>query len=224
MLNHGWVEIRLQDIELLLSPERAVFSKEHSALFVADTHFGKDATFRKNGLAVPTGGCRDVLETLLRVVEQTSAKQLFILGDMFHAPSSLSDDVLKDVSDFLNRLPNTEVKLVRGNHDRFVGKFPPAWNLDVVEPRYQLGRITLTHEPQVGVQSDGIVLCGHLHPAFRLKPIQGGAGKLPCFWWSRRNLVLPAMGKYTGTFVIEPIEDDKVWLVVENELIEWHMK
>ncbi|HUP81535.1 MAG TPA: metallophosphoesterase, partial [Pirellula sp.] len=116
---NGWLDIRLHDVELTLLPERAVFSKEHSALFIADTHFGKDATFRKNGLPVPSGGCKDDLLLLLELINRTGATQLFILGDMFHARSSLAVDVVKEVGEFLACIPEMYIKLIRGNHDKF---------------------------------------------------------------------------------------------------------
>src|SRR4051812_22917577 len=79
------VSLDLAGEQVALLPERAIFWPRQSTLFIADTHWGKDATFRANGMAVPGGILEADLERLTAVLTQTAAQRLIILGDLLHA-------------------------------------------------------------------------------------------------------------------------------------------
>ena len=49
---------------LILSRYKVVFSPEHQAMFVADIHLGKAATFRSLGVPVPAGTTQENLAKL----------------------------------------------------------------------------------------------------------------------------------------------------------------
>src|SRR3982074_1557313 len=55
----GDLTIELAGEEIILLPERAIYWPRAETLFVADTHWGKDATFRAAAIAVPGGTLRD---------------------------------------------------------------------------------------------------------------------------------------------------------------------
>jgi metallophosphoesterase superfamily enzyme len=62
-------------------------------------------------------------------------------------------------------------------------------------------------------------LAGHLHPGIRLT----GAGrqrlKLPCFWLGKEVGVLPAFGDFTGLAMVEPAENDRVFVVTPDSVL-----
>src|SRR5690554_3561823 len=65
---------------LTLHPERAVYWERARTLIVADTHFGKAATFRAHGLPVPVGTTTAALQRLDAVLTRTRAERLLFLG------------------------------------------------------------------------------------------------------------------------------------------------
>jgi hypothetical protein len=44
-------------------------------------------------------------------------------------------------------------------------------------------------------------------------------GKLPCFWLSKRQFVLPAIGEFTGTQVIKPNKSDQTWVIADDQIV-----
>ncbi len=209
------IDVELNGIELRLHCDGAVSWPEQQTLFVADTHFGKEATFRRHGIPVPIGGTRGTLATIEKLIHSTEAKRLVILGDMFHARSSLSRDVVSSLEVFFSSHPSLQITLVRGNHDAHVGQLPPSWPVQIVDPYYRLGDVVMTHHPQPVPTDARVLLCGHLHPAVA---IGASFGKLPCFHYRGGMMVLPAIGRFTGTHVVQLERDDRAWAIAENEI------
>lgn len=210
----------LTDIPIELFASRAAYLPEHDTLLVADLHLGKSATFRRSGLPVPRGPCEGTLAVVLRLLQQTQAQRLVVLGDMFHARSSLAPDVITAVDQFLLACKSVELLLICGNHDARVGQLPQHWPIETVAAGQRLGNIVLTHEPAELPAGADLLLCGHVHPALRLSSRHGAFGKLPCFWYSSGCLVFPALGKFTGTYAIQPRRSDRIWLIADDEIIE----
>lgn len=214
------IDITLRGTELRLLSQRAIYWPMEETLFVADTHFGKDATFRRHGLPVPTGSTSATLATLSQLLDATAARHLVILGDMFHARSSLSGEVCDAVSAFFDRHTHVGRRLVRGNHDAHVGPLPQSWSIEVVEPGMQLGNVAVGHHPAAVPEGADLYLCGHLHPALSLGSRQDRLGRLPCFWLSDGCLVLPAIGQFTGTHTISLKPGERAWVIADDHLLE----
>ena len=67
-----------------LHGDRALFYPGESALLVADTHFGKGAFLRRQGLALPGGQSAADLDRLSALIERFRPARLIVLGDFFH--------------------------------------------------------------------------------------------------------------------------------------------
>lgn len=201
-----------------LYADRGLYWPSKRILFVADTHFGKEATFRRHGVPVPVGSTEATLSAIRRMLDHTQAERLVILGDMFHARSSLSPDVIESLDQFFHESNDVTFTLIRGNHDARLGQLPATWPLEVIEPTMHIDRIALGHYPMPLPKSADLYLCGHLHPAIRLGSRADSLGKLPCFWLSDGCFVLPAIGDFTGTHQIEPKPSDQAWLIGEGEI------
>ncbi|KAA1262200.1 hypothetical protein LF1_47620 [Rubripirellula obstinata] len=212
------VSVTIGDVELELFAKRAAFSKTHAALFIADPHFGKEATFRRGGIPVPQGSTDGTLDTIAQLLSETKANKLIILGDMFHARSSLSDDVRESLGRFFETHHDVEHILIRGNHDAHVGQLPASWPIKIREPGERLGSIVLNHHPSKVPVDAAALFCGHLHPAIRFSVGGESTGKLPCFWLSSGCLVFPAIGEFTGTHVIQPTSNDQVWAIADDQI------
>ncbi len=212
------IQVDLAGIELHLFAKRAAYSPEFATLFLADTHLGKEATFRKNGIPVPRGCTQGTLQTITDLLQLTGASQLVLLGDMFHARCSLSPDVREALDEFFSIHAQTRFMLVRGNHDTHLGQLPGHWPLEVVSPGARLGPLTLTHEPGPVPEGSLLRLCGHIHPAIRLTEAGSGGSKLPCFWLNKGCLVFPALGEFTGTQAIRPAKGDRTWVIAGDAI------
>lgn len=212
--------ISIEGIEFLLLAKRGLYWPEQKTLFIADTHFGKEATFRSAGIAAPRGSTIGTLSTISKMVLESEASRLILLGDMFHARSSISEDIRSSLDTFFAEHSELRFSLVLGNHDRHLKKLPEHWPIEIVASGTQLGRISLSHLPQEPVQGSDMHLCGHIHPAYRFSSRFDAVGKLPCFWLSKRQLVLPAIGEFTGTQVVRPSTSDRAWVIAEGQIVE----
>ena len=67
-----------------LYAERALYWPARRRLVIADLHLGKGDTFRRHGIAVPSGGTADDLARLAGLLARTGARELWVLGDMLH--------------------------------------------------------------------------------------------------------------------------------------------
>ena len=217
----GDLKIELQDEQVVLLPERALYWPRRQTLVVADPHLGKAAAFRAAAIPVPGGTTAANLERLAAAITRTGARRLICLGDLLHARSGRVPETVAAGSAWRERHPHLEFWLVRGNHDRHAGDPPAEWRVEcfdepVVEPPF-----AWRHFPEA--EAAGYTIAGHLHPAIRL-----GRGQLsetlPCFFFGETVGLLPAFGDFTGTMVIRPQSGDRVFVLVENEVMQVPVK
>ena len=211
---------KIHGFELEFLPQCGLYWPSTRTLFVADTHFGKDATFRSSGIPVPQGGTADTLTSLSQMLIETKANRLILLGDMFHARSSLAPAVRDLLSDFFNAHSAIQFSLVLGNHDRNIGKLPNDWSIEVLEADDCIDGIQVAHHPTESELKCELRLCGHVHPSYRVSTVVESAGKLPCFWLSGRQLILPAIGRFTGTHAVRPRPQDRLWVITPSQVME----
>ncbi len=214
------IDVELDGHSFQLLADCGLYRPSQSMLFVADTHFGKEATFRRHGIPVPSGSTDATLEKIARMLNQTIARRLCILGDMFHERSSLSNGVRQSLENFFADQCDVEFILVRGNHDISVGRLPKDWPIQIVEPGMIIDKVAIGHHP-IEVPPGDIYLCGHIHPAIRVSSRTEHFGKLPCFWYSRGQLVLPAIGEFTGTHVVKLAVGDRAWITTQGEIFSY---
>ncbi len=104
-----------------------------------------------------------------------------------------------------------------------------------IDPRRSVKRAVITHahadHARWGSQSylcaqDGSFygIAGHLHPAVTVT----GKGRLketlPCFCFGPRAAILPAFGSFTGTQLIRPTSEDRIYVVAGDEVVEMQIK
>lgn len=211
------LSIKLAGEEVTLLAERAMYWPRTSTLFIADTHWGKDAAFRASAIAVPGGTLPDDLARLDAALKQTGARRLIVLGDLLHAKKGRAPCTLDTIKAWRAAHADLDIVLVRGNHDQGAGDPPDEWEFECVDAPYHLAPFVLHHEPQQA--SQGYALAGHIHPAVNLSGAGRQSVKLPCFWFGRRVGVLPAFGSFTGCAAIRACQGDKVFVIAEGEVI-----
>ena len=200
---------------LTLLPEKAIWWAAQRALLVADVHLGKATAFRMRGMAVPAGATAADLERINRLIEQTGAERLIVLGDWVHAEPDAR--LVAQVTTWRQAHPALEVLLVRGNHDGHMETVPEAWTMQVVtEPMF--AGLRLRHEPQDDpVEPE---LAGHIHPAVVMGRGRGDRLRAPIFWVRPRQLILPAFGRFTGGFNIRPERNERIFAVGPDAVVE----
>jgi DNA ligase-associated metallophosphoesterase len=211
------LSITINNEALTLMPERAVFWPAQRTLFVADVHVGKAAAFRSLSVAVPEGNLADDLARLSCAIERVNADQIMLLGDVLHAKHGRADHVLQQVAAWRSTHSHRHFMIVRGNHDLRAGDPPDDWRMDCVDAPAMLAPFVLCHEP---CESDaGTVLCGHVHPAFKLWGKGGMSATLPCFMIGARRMILPAFGSFTGNALVKPAEGERIAVIADDEVI-----
>ena len=212
------IECTVAGEKLVLLAERALFWPAKRTLFVADFHLGKAASFRRAGIALPSGTTNDNVERLGAAIDRTRAKEVVFLGDFLHSESGRTMGTLARFGSWRESRKSVSLTLVRGNHDKKAGDPPESWTMRCIEAGERLGTFVLNHEP--GAARGGYALAGHIHPAVRLSASGEKSLRLPCFWFGARCGVLPAFGAFTGSAEVLPRRGDQVFVIAEHEVLQ----
>lgn len=202
----------------ILHPAGAVYWPRAESVLIADTHFGKGASFRAQGIPLPFGSTTDSLRNLDDVVRSFSVKRLFVLGDFFHARTSQSPDVLNHLQAWREANSGIDVVVIRGNHDRHAGDSPSSLGFVYCDEPHEYLGILLCHFPR---ENPAIpIIAGHIHPGVVLH----GAGRMKlrtaCLWIQPRQMIVPAFGALTGIQEIMPSSRDRVIAISGSEVFE----
>lgn len=207
----------LEHQQLWLLPEKALYWKKRNTLLVADLHIGKAGHFRKNGIPVPDQVNRSNLENLTGLLEQTGAERLVILGDLFHSKMNNEWQALVKWRKKYHRL---DISLVIGNHDILNEEHYRSINIRLFK-RMLLAPFLLVHDIDElkREEVENYILSGHIHPAVQLKGAGRQSMKLPCFYFGKRQGILPAFGAFTGTHIIKPTDKDHIFMIVNSGVV-----
>lgn len=203
--------------QLVLLPDRALWIPERQMVIVADLHWGKAAAFRAAFVPVPTGTTASDLARLTRVLHDTAATQLVVLGDLLHARAGRHVDTLGTIGTWREMHQAVAITLVRGNHDAHAGDPPASLRIDCVDAPYAIGSLIGVHEPEE--HPDGYVLAGHLHPCVSVYGRGRQHARLAAFVFGPRVGVLPAFSSFTGTGMYERSEQDRLFVIADRDVI-----
>lgn len=199
-----------------LSAQRAVYWEAEKALILSDLHFGKTGHFRKAGIAVPQAVFKEDLQRLLYLIQFFKPEQIIAVGDLFHSKANLELDLFKRWrADF----SSLEFHLVKGNHDILKEAWYADANLTVTEGVLQMGNFYFSHE-DCSEAEGAFTFCGHLHPGVVINGFGRQTLRLPCFYFSPKQCILPAFSRFTGTANVQPKRSDTVFAIAENALIK----
>lgn len=205
--------ITIKNQKFELHPHGAIFWKEKSLLLVSDVHLGKVGHFRKSGAAVPRMAIHKNFMLLDELAGHFQPFHIGFLGDLFH--SSLN----KEWDLFENWVSKTasKITLIIGNHDIIAPQKFRELDIDLFEELI-LDDFLLTHHPE---ERHGFFnFCGHIHPAIRLKGLGRQKLKLPCFFKTQNQLILPAFGEFTGNHTLTPKKEDEIFVLVEGDVVK----
>lgn len=208
-------KVTLRQVEVQLLPEKAVFLPAFDALCIADWHLGKAAHFRKAGIALPQPDLSLEFNKLSRLIDRYQAKQIVLLGDIFH--SNLNKDWLH-FEQFIGLHKHLSWTITMGNHD-ILGKDKFSELGINATNQFMLGdTIICTHHPLENVPEDQLNLAGHIHPGCEIHTTARQKFKLPCFHYSGAVLTLPAFGGLTDLFIIKPDEHNQLFPIIGDEV------
>jgi len=206
------VNLNYGNSQFIMHYSGSLYWPSQKSLLIADVHFGKIDHFRKNGSALPLEVGLENFKKLNRVIDEFQPKKVVFLGDLFHSTQN------RDLERFTDWVKQQSVKmsLIVGNHDII----PPYYFEDLgikVETSLEIDSIYLSHHPE---EKQGFWnICGHLHPGYRLRGQGKQQLKLSCFYKKEYQLILPAFGAFTGHFLIEPKDNEDVFILAENEVL-----
>jgi DNA ligase-associated metallophosphoesterase len=203
---------------LSLLPERAAWHAASRTLFVADLHLGKSASFRAQGLPVPSGTTQDNLDRLAALVRSHGAARIVFLGDLLHSRQAQRASAIAPLHAWRDAHAALRCVLVRGNHDAHAGDPPPSLRFEIVDEPWPVdgapGLAACHHPCRV---AGAAVLAGHWHPAVTLRGPARDVERLACFCHVADGggdlLVLPAFGAFTGSSPQAPPAGSTCWAV-----------
>ncbi len=205
--------INIKGNHFVLHPSGVVFWEETKTLLLADVHLGKVAHFRKNGIAVPRKAEGAFYQKITTLLEAFEVKRFLFLGDLFH---SFKNNEWLLFSAWVQR-QKAAMLLVEGNHDVIPATQFEQLGITVVD-HWEEDAFYFSHYPTTS--EDRFVFCGHLHPGVRLKGKGLQQLKMPCFFQSPQQLILPAFGAFTGLHILSPKEEDRVFVTTGKEVME----
>jgi DNA ligase-associated metallophosphoesterase len=207
------------DQHLVMSAERTLFWENENALIVADLHVGKTGHFRKAGIGVPPQVYKDDLHRLLAQILFFKAERLIIVGDLTHSIANKEMDLFRK---WRKDFSSLDVHLVKGNHDILEEIWYTEANISVSIDHFQLRKFLFVHDistSKIKIKTGQYLFSGHLHPGISIK----GRGKqslhFPCFCFTKKNCVLPAFSRFTGTYKVEPKEGEKIFAIIEKDIV-----
>lgn len=213
-----WTEVDFFGTTLMLSPLRVAYLPKAKTLLAADLHWGKEATFQKLGIPIPSL-LRTDLSRLSKAVWQSRCERLVVLGDLLHAREGRSRAVSQQIEEWRAQHAGLRVDLVEGNHDRTAGPLPSSWDIARIGRETTVESLRLVHIPDFSPSEP--TLAGHLHPKLR---ITRGPERvsLPCFWLRGSSLVLPAFSSFIDHEPIVQQAGDEYFVIAENSLVRFN--
>lgn len=149
-----------------------VFIPEKKILVIAELHLGLEYELFKSGVTIPAQGekFRQVLDKL---IEQTKAKTLVIVGDIKHKVpgSTIRED--REIPKFLSSIKEKiKTILIKGNHDDRIEEIIPE-GIKIYSSRgLKIGEYGFFHGhawPSKKLMNCDYLFMAHIHPAIEFK-------------------------------------------------------
>ena len=147
--------------------EPAFLIEPDKMLVIADLHIGVEHAMLERGITIPSQFER-LKERLEKIIKQTKAKHLVILGDVKHDVKKISIQEFREIPDFFNYFSNIKVSIVKGNHDGNIEKLVPR-GVDVYDTKgFVYDKFAFIHGqawPTASALNAEYIFMGHIHPA-----------------------------------------------------------
>jgi len=195
--------------ELILHHHKAIYWPKEDILIISDAHLGKADHFRKSGIAVPQQVNKTNIARIEYLINEFTPSRVIFLGDLFH---STLNAAWKTFEKLINQFEKIEFELVMGNHDILPQSLYDSSILRIYKEELIIPPFILTHIP-LEEKHEYYNLAGHLHPGVSLRGKAKQYLKLPCFYFSAWQGIVPAFGDFTGLYKMKPKDGDKIYVV-----------
>lgn len=214
----AFVNFNLHHNNFLLTKDRTIFWEEEKILILSDLHLGKTGHFRKAGIGVPQTIFKEDMQRLVSQLQYFKPTQLLVVGDLFHSTVNKEHELfLKWRNDF----PGITIQLVKGNHDILKNEWYQEAGIDLCTDELKINGFLFTHDIETCTTMDHeYCFSGHIHPGIKMKGLGRQSIHLPCFYFGKDHAVLPAFGKFTGTYPVKPGKGDVVFALVEDSIVQ----
>ncbi len=209
----------LKQQALWLCAERCIYWENENALILSDLHLGKAGHFRKSGIGVPQTVYKEDLQRLFSLIQFYKPAKLIIVGDLFH---SAANNEMNLFLKWRKDLPDLKIELVKGNHDILSNKFYNTADITLTHGHYNLNAFCFTHDiaDMCVDENTSYTFSGHIHPGITLKEAGKQSLSFACFYFGEKYAVLPAFSRFTGLYNIQSKPREKVFAVVEDQVIK----
>jgi len=163
--------------DMLPVPDQAalVINAKVRTLVIADIHLGIEYELLKKGINLPNQTTL-IKEQIERLIQQTQARKLILLGDIKHNIPTISMIESRNLPSFLNFSITCDI--VKGNHD---GNIETLTNNRIYQ-YMSIGDILLMHGhtkiPNIPFKT---IVIGHSHPAVEITDELGKRSKEKCW-------------------------------------------
>lgn len=207
------MKIVIHNQNFILHQSGAAFWQEKKILLISDVHLGKVAHFRKHGIGIPKDAIFENFIRLNTVLDVFTPETIVFLGDLFHSKMNKEWDFFVEWS----QQHTQKIILVEGNHDIISKEYYADLNVEIYS-ELVIDNFLLTHHP---TEEEGYFnFCGHLHPGIQLRGMGRQFLSLACFFRKPNQLIFPAFGEFTGNSYVIPTENDKVYVITKEEVME----
>lgn len=202
----------IRENSFLLSSHKCIFWEEQKTLILSDLHFGKSGHFRKSGIAVPQNVFKEDIQSFVSLLQHFKPANVIVIGDMFHSHDNKEHNLFVKWRNDFKQLP---IQLVMGNHDILQRQWYINAGIEVLEGCHSINQICFVHDiEETALEEDYFYFSGHIHPGISIPSGARQSVHLPCFYFTKQYAVLPAFGKFTGTYSVKPKRGETVFAIM----------
>jgi len=208
-------------------------------LVISDLHLGIEHEIFQSGITIPSQVER-LEKRIDKIIKQTKANHLVILGDVKHQVPSISWQEYKEIPRFLEHFSGIKISLVKGNHDGNIERLAPRC-VDIYEPSgFRINDVVLTHGHAWPNEKDlyaKYLVMGHVHPAVefftdRFRTVE------PC-WLKcqvdnkkfkekfkiktnfKQGIIIPSFNHLIGGMAFNSKDFEPLGPLLKNEVLKW---
>jgi DNA ligase-associated metallophosphoesterase len=216
----SFIKHTIHQNDFILNSNRTVFWEQEKILILSDLHLGKTGHFRKSGIAVPAAVMKEDMQRFVAAIQFYKPLLVLIVGDLFHSVANKEHELFLK---WRNDLLHVPMLLVKGNHDIVPEEWYKKAHIETVEKIWRKNNFLFVHQPEDMQETDlhkaDYFFCGHIHPAINIKGLGKQSLRFLCFYFTNKYAVLPAFGKFTGTYLVTPKKTETAFAIVEDSVV-----